>query len=113
MVAWRSARSSRAQEPWGWGMRSFRSSACALAVVVVAAMLVAPTAAGAKSEKRPVTIVTMNALHGLFCQPETDSCQAPDRVELFGQWLERVGCPDLVGIQEVGARLGELLPDEV
>jgi hypothetical protein len=36
-----------------------------------------------------------------------------DRVELFGQWLERMGCPDLVGIQEVGPRLGELLPQAV
>jgi endonuclease/exonuclease/phosphatase family metal-dependent hydrolase len=57
--------------------------------------------------------VTLNLLHGLFCPEETDSCQAPDRVELFGQWLERVGCPDVVGIQEVGPRLGELLPEDV
>jgi endonuclease/exonuclease/phosphatase family metal-dependent hydrolase len=96
-------------------MKWFRAngSALALAVVIVAAPLAMPASAAAKSTKRPVTIVTLNLLHGLFCPPETDSCQAPDRVELFGQWLERVGCPDLVGIQEVGARLGELLPQEV
>jgi len=95
-------------------MRSLRGSAIVL--VVAAVLVVAPTAAAAKAAKasaKPVAIVTMNLLHGLFCPAETDSCQAPDRVQLFGDWLERVGCPDLVGIQEVGPRLGELLPDEV
>jgi hypothetical protein len=95
-------------------MRSFRGSAIALVVALV--LLAAPVAASAKpakQAKRPVTVVTLNLLHGLFCPPETDSCQAPDRVQLFGDWLERVGCPDLVGIQEVGPRLGELLPEAV
>jgi endonuclease/exonuclease/phosphatase family metal-dependent hydrolase len=91
-------------------MKSFRSSA--LVLVVACVLLAAPAAASAKPVAEPVTIVTMNLLHGLFCPAETDSCQAPDRVQLFGDWLERVGCPDLVGIQEVGPRLGELLPEQ-
>lgn len=96
-------------------MRSLRDSAVVL--VVAAVLVAAPTAAAAKTAPepttKPVSIVTLNLLHGLFCPAETDSCQAPDRVQLFGEWLERVGCPDLVGIQEVGPRLGELLPANV
>jgi endonuclease/exonuclease/phosphatase family metal-dependent hydrolase len=88
-------------------MRSARGSALALVVAVV--ILAAPAVAAARSKPRPVSIVTLNLLHGLFCPPETDNCQAPDRVELFGQWLERKGCPDVVGLQEIGARLEELL----
>ena len=34
-------------------------------------------------------------------------------MQLFGDWLERAGCPDLVGVQEVGARLEELLTAQV
>ena len=58
----------------------------------------------------PVRVVTLNLLHGLFCPSETDSCQAPDRVQLFAELLEAADCPDLVGLQEIGARLEELLP---
>ena len=85
-------------------------------LIVAAVLVAAPTAAAATAKDaapKPVSIVTLNLLHGLFCPAETDSCQAPDRVQLFGEWLERVGCPDLVGIQEVGARLEELLTPAV
>ncbi|HEX6238386.1 MAG TPA: endonuclease/exonuclease/phosphatase family protein [Acidimicrobiales bacterium] len=58
----------------------------------------------------PVRVVTLNLLHGAYCPPETDSCRAPERVELFAGLLEEAGCPDLVGLQEIGARLEELLP---
>jgi endonuclease/exonuclease/phosphatase family metal-dependent hydrolase len=58
----------------------------------------------------PVRVVTLNLLHGLFCPPETDSCQAPDRVRMFAERVEGADCPDLIGLQEIGERLGELLP---
>ena len=98
---------------------SLRGSALVLVLVVAAVLVVGPVAASAsstaaaKADAKPVTIATLNLLHGLFCPPETDSCQVTDRVQLFGDWLERLGCPDVVGIQEVGPRLGELLPAEV
>jgi Endonuclease/Exonuclease/phosphatase family len=83
---------------------------CALLACVLAVTLGAARPVGAaKRTAKPVTVVTLNLLHGLFCPPETDSCQAPDRVQIFGELLESAGCPDLVGIQEVGPRLGELL----
>jgi len=92
-------------------MWSRRCSALALAIGAV--LVVAPTAAAAKQPARPVTFVTLNLLHGFFCPPDTDSCQAPDRVQIFGEQLERAGCPDLVGIQEVGTRLEQLLTTSV
>ena len=52
---------------------------------------------------------SLNLLHGLFCPSETDSCQASDRVQIFAGVLEAADCPDLVGLQEIGARLEELL----
>jgi endonuclease/exonuclease/phosphatase family metal-dependent hydrolase len=58
----------------------------------------------------PLRVVTLNLLHGLFCPEETDWCQAPDRVEIFAEQLEAAECPDLVGLQEIGERLAELLP---
>ena len=61
----------------------------------------------------PVRVVTLNLLHGLFCPAETDSCQAPDRVEIFAELVEAADCPDLIGLQEIGARLEELLPAAV
>ncbi|MGH9013347.1 MAG: endonuclease/exonuclease/phosphatase family protein [Acidimicrobiia bacterium] len=61
------------------------------------------------SERAGVQVVTYNVLHGLFCPAETDFCQAPDRVEVLVRHLEAAGCPDLVGLQEVGARQEELI----
>lgn len=61
----------------------------------------------------PVRVVTLNLLHGLFCPAESDACQAPDRVEIFAELVEGADCPDLVGLQEIGARLEELLPSAV
>jgi endonuclease/exonuclease/phosphatase family metal-dependent hydrolase len=71
--------------------------------------------AGGSSEPRgeAVRVVTLNLLHGLFCPPETDWCQAPDRVQIFTELVEDADCPDLVGLQEIGARLEELLPAAV
>ncbi|MGH8984487.1 MAG: endonuclease/exonuclease/phosphatase family protein [Acidimicrobiia bacterium] len=61
----------------------------------------------------PVRVATLNLLHGLFCPDETDSCQAPDRVQIFTELVEAADCPDLIGLQEIGERLEELLPDAV
>jgi endonuclease/exonuclease/phosphatase family metal-dependent hydrolase len=61
----------------------------------------------------PVRVVTLNLLHGFFCPPETDACQAPDRVRIFTELVEAADCPDLIGLQEIGARLEELLPPAV
>jgi len=61
----------------------------------------------------PVRVVTLNLLHGLFCPAETDACQAPDRVAIFAELVEEAGCPDLIGLQEIGSRLEELLPPAV
>ena len=58
----------------------------------------------------PLRAVSLNLLHGVYCPPDTDSCHAPDRVELFAGLLETAHCPDLVGLQEIGPRLEELLP---
>jgi Endonuclease/Exonuclease/phosphatase family len=66
-----------------------------------------------ESAAPPVRVVTLNLLHGFFCPPETDACQAPDRVRIFTELVEAADCPDLVGLQEIGARLEELLPPAV
>lgn len=60
-------------------------------------------------DRAAVHVVTYNVLHGLFCPAETDFCQAPDRVDVLVRHLEAAGCPDLVGLQEVGARQEELI----
>jgi endonuclease/exonuclease/phosphatase family metal-dependent hydrolase len=60
-----------------------------------------------------VRVITFNLLHGLFCPKETDWCKAPDRVAIFAELVEEAGCPDLIGLQEIGARLEELLPATV
>lgn len=95
-------------------MRSRRARVLAVvALVALVGLAAASPATAAKRTTRPVTIVTLNLLHGLFCPAETDACQAPDRVQIFGEQLEAVGCPDLVGIQEVGPRLESLLTASV
>jgi hypothetical protein len=43
----------------------------------------------------------------------TDSCRAPERVQIFGELVEDADCPDLSGLQEIGSRLEELLPPAV
>jgi endonuclease/exonuclease/phosphatase family metal-dependent hydrolase len=94
-------------------MWSRRRSGIAALLVVGGLVALAPAAVAAKARPKPVSIVTLNLLHGLFCPEDTDSCQAPDRVQIFGEQLERAGCPDLVGIQEVGPRLEQLLTTSV
>jgi endonuclease/exonuclease/phosphatase family metal-dependent hydrolase len=60
-----------------------------------------------------VTVATLNVLHGLFCEPATDWCRAPARLALVWRYLEAAGCPDLVGLQEIGPRQEELVVSEL
>lgn len=62
------------------------------------------------ADAAPLRVVTLNLLHGFFCPEATDSCQAPDRVQIFAEQVEAAGCPDLIGLQEIGTRLAELMP---
>ncbi len=64
-----------------------------------------------EAQAEPVRVVTLNVLHGLFCPAETDYCHAPDRAELVARGLEEADCPELVGLQEIGPRQGELIPE--
>ena len=94
-----------------------RMALTALAVLVISLVAAAPIgASGAAGGRKaaPVKAVAFNHLHGLFCMPDqTDFCNAPARVEIFGKWLERSKCPELVGLQEINARLTELLTELV
>lgn len=65
--------------------------------------------ASAEPAAPDVRIVNLNLLHGAFCPPETNGCQAADRVELLARQLEDAACPDVVGLQEINATLAELL----
>jgi hypothetical protein len=58
-------------------------------------------------------IVAINQLHGLFCPPETDSCGAPSRLQMLFDAIEEAGCPDVVGLAEIGPRQQELVPDRL
>lgn len=65
------------------------------------------TASAATSD---VTMIAINQLHGLFCPEETDACQANDRLSLLWRHIEAAGCPDLVGLTEIGPRQSQLVP---
>jgi endonuclease/exonuclease/phosphatase family metal-dependent hydrolase len=70
----------------------------------------AGSGAGAEgSADAGVRIVNLNILHGLFCAPETQGCQAADRVDLLAQQLEESQCPEVVGLQEVNLTIAEEL----
>ncbi|MCZ7526482.1 MAG: endonuclease/exonuclease/phosphatase family protein [Acidimicrobiia bacterium] len=73
----------------------------------------AGTAAPGPTEPPPAApglrVVSLNVLHGLFCEPATDFCDAPNRVALLLGLLEDAGCPELVGLQEIGPRQEELI----
>jgi endonuclease/exonuclease/phosphatase family metal-dependent hydrolase len=58
---------------------------------------------------KQVRIVNLNLLHGVFCAPETNGCQAPDRVALLMQQLEDARCPEIVGLQEINANLAKII----
>lgn len=93
-----------------------RRLAGGLVVVVLIAAATAVSAQGAAGDAssarktKPLTVATINVLHGLFCPSETDFCNAPDRAETLAQGLEDAGCPQLVGMQEIGPRQEDLVP---
>lgn len=61
-----------------------------------------------------VTVASLNVLHGLTCPPGTDSCRLADRQDLLFDWIESIGCPDLVLVQEIiGPRIIALLQERV
>jgi hypothetical protein len=64
-----------------------------------------------------LTIIDLNMLHGLplegACPPETDSCQAPARMDILWEEIEAAGCPDVITLQEVGPAQLELLPQRI
>jgi endonuclease/exonuclease/phosphatase family metal-dependent hydrolase len=61
-----------------------------------------------------VSVVTLNVLHGLFCDYRvTDWCNAPARLDIVFGLLEDAGCPDLVGLQEIGPRQEELVAERL
>ena len=68
------------------------------------------TAPDEAADVAPLRVLTLNLLHGFFCPEATDSCRAPERAQIFAEQVEAAGCPDLVGLQEIGTRLAELLP---
>ena len=89
-------------------MRRLTVVALVLGVLAPAAFTTAPTA-GAEPGAPDVRIVNLNLLHGTFCPPETDGCQAPDRVALLMQQLEDSACPEVVGLQEININLSKLI----
>ncbi|MCJ7673250.1 MAG: endonuclease/exonuclease/phosphatase family protein, partial [Acidimicrobiia bacterium] len=91
-----------------FGVRTVAAIAIASAgLLLPSSALVAP--AEAEPAAPDVHIVNLNLLHGTFCPPETDGCQAPDRVELLARQLEDATCPDIVGLQEINQDLARLL----
>ncbi len=86
----------------------------AIAVLIVAAsavgvLPVATAGAGATKSNPDVRVVNLNLLHGVFCEQESDGCQATDRVALLMEQLEASNCPEIVGLQEINEQLSGLL----
>jgi endonuclease/exonuclease/phosphatase family metal-dependent hydrolase len=71
-----------------------------------AAGAAAPTACG----KTDVTVANLNVLHGLNCNlVETRHCRVNDRSILLFQWVDAVGCPDVLTFQEIFRPWNELI----
>lgn len=58
-------------------------------------------------ERVSLSFVTLNLLHGLFCEQE--HCRLEDRVDLLMDEIGERGCPDVVTLQEVWSPTLELL----
>ena len=61
-----------------------------------------------------VHVATLNVLHGIdpaLCPPDTDFCAAPARLALLMAEIEAADCPEIVGLQEIGPRQTELVPE--
>ena len=78
-------------------------------VVVACWSGAAPSTATTRTSATPVRVLTQNLLHGFFCPEDSDFCHAPERVQIFSELVEAAGCPDLIGLQEIAARLEALL----
>jgi endonuclease/exonuclease/phosphatase family metal-dependent hydrolase len=54
-----------------------------------------------------LTVVNVNLLHGFNCDakpaphPSATQCRLDDRIDLLFRWLQAVGCPDIVTLQEI------------
>jgi endonuclease/exonuclease/phosphatase family metal-dependent hydrolase len=72
------------------------------------------SASGGARGNPDITVVTFNLLHGLFlgsdCPEETDGCQADARLDMTWDQVEAAGCPDIIGLQEVGPSQQERIP---
>ena len=95
--------------------RQVARTVAALRAAIGAALLLAIAACSDSSDNRiadggataatpDVTVASLNVLHGIFCAPETQDCRLADRQDLLFDWLEAIGCPDVVLLQEI---LGE------
>lgn len=72
-----------------------------------------PTATPIPEPPTTVSVATLNVLHGLFCPPETDWCDAPTRLEILWRHVEDAGCPEVVALQEISSRQAELIPEQL
>jgi hypothetical protein len=84
-----------------------RKQLAALAFVVVAVAPLFATAApapatGSGGGKADLRIVVFNILHGILCSPDTNDCQADDRVALLGRHVQGAECPQVVALEEIG-----------
>jgi endonuclease/exonuclease/phosphatase family metal-dependent hydrolase len=80
------------------------------ALLVATFALPLPASAGTtEGTGKGIRIVNLNILHGVFCERETNGCQARDRVALLAQQLEESDCPEVVGLQEVNRLLAKEL----
>jgi endonuclease/exonuclease/phosphatase family metal-dependent hydrolase len=70
-----------------------------------------PSATG--SSGQTLHVVSLNLLHGLDCPKKTDNCRAPARVKIFANLVSHDGCPPLIGLQEIGQRIGQLVTHAV
>lgn len=60
--------------------------------------------APAACPKSDLTVADLNILHGMFC-PGGTRCRLSDRIDLLFQWIARVGCPDVVTLQEIARQI--------
>lgn len=75
---------------------------------------VTTTSAATTADDPDVRVVTFNLLHGLFlgsdCPEETAGCQADARLDMTWDLIEEAGCPEIIGLQEVGPSQQERIP---
>jgi endonuclease/exonuclease/phosphatase family metal-dependent hydrolase len=70
------------------------------------------TGEGSGGKPATVTVVAQNLLHGIACPADSDRCELPQRVELFGRQLEDAKCPQVVAVEEVDPVMRDLLRDQ-